>query len=137
MSFPAPPFGNPGSSAIYNPPIATKWIFAGLIVFAGAVADRWNPNVRAAFVHPIGFFLTALVAISAYQAGFPPAAFAILFMLLSVWATTLPNKTEGFLNGASVDWVTNGKRWWVEKVLKERPLGIQDKDVATYPVEGP
>jgi len=137
MSYPAPPFGNPGGGgAIYNPPIASKWIFTGLIVFAGAVADRWNPNVRKAIVHPIGFFLTALCAISAYQLGFPPAAFAILFLLLSVWATTMSNHTEGFLNGASVDWVTNGKRWWVEKVLKERPVAIQDKDVATYPVEG-
>lgn len=138
MSFPPPPQGSfpGGASPIYYPPIASKWILAGLIVFAGAVADRWNPQVRVLFVHPVGFFLTALLAISAYQVSFPPAAFAILFLLLNVWATTLPTH-EGFLSGASTDWVTNNKRWFVERVLKEKPTGIQEKDVETYPVEGP
>jgi hypothetical protein len=136
MSFPmAQPFPG-GAVPIYNPPIASKWILAALIVFAGAVADRWSPQIRALFVHPVGFFLTALLAIAAYQVGFPPAAFAILFLLLNVWATTLP-ATEGFLSGASVDWVSNNNTWFVEKVMREKPKGIQEKDVETYPVEGP
>lgn len=139
MSAPITPIPGGGSLPIYTPPIATKWIFTGFIVFAGAVADRWNPEIRRFFIHPIGFFLTALTAIAIYQIGFPPAAFAVLFLLLNVWSTTLPNtEKEGFLNGTNtVDWITNGKRWFVEKVMKERPLAIQDKDVATYPVEGP
>jgi hypothetical protein len=139
MAFPPPPpVPGGGSTPIYHPPIASKWIITGLIVFAGSVANRWNPRIREAFVHPIGFFLTALSAIAVYQIGFPPAAFALLFLLLNAWATTLPHRLkEGFLSGVNtIDWVTNDKRWFVEKVLKERPIGIQEKDVATYPVEG-
>lgn len=137
MSLPPPPTPGGGSS-IYSPPITTKWLVTGLIIFSGAVADRWSPSVRDMIVGPIGFFLTALVAIAAYQLEFPPATFAILFMLLNAWAITLSSKQEGFVNGANtVDWVTNSKRWFVEKVLKERPLAIQEKDVTTYPVEGP
>lgn len=135
MSFPQP---TPGGAIVFSPPIASKWIFTGLIVFAGAVADRWNPAVRAAVVGPVGFFLISLSAIAAFQLGFPPATFAIFFLLLSAWATTMAQNKEGFLNGSSnTDWVTNEKRWFVEKVLKERPLAIQEKDVNTYPVEGP
>ena len=69
--------------------------------------------------------------------GFPPATFAILFFLLSVWLIEVSSKAEGYLNASeTVDWVTNSKRWYVEKVLKERPMAIQEKDVSTYPVSG-
>jgi len=121
---------------LWHPPIASKWILTGLVLFAGATAERWNPGIRSLFVNPIIFFITALSAISIYQIGFPPAAFAILFLLLNAWSVTIPKK-EGFLNGTNtVDWVTNSKRWFVEEVLSERPLAIQEKGVATYPVEG-
>lgn len=136
MNFPPSPGGGGGQ---LSPPIASKWIVTGLLVFAGAVADRWNPSVRAMIVGPAGFFVLSLCAIAAYQLEFPAAAFAILFMLLNAWAVAASAKQESFQDGpsGSVDWVTNSKRWFVEKVLKERPLAIQAKDVATYPVEGP
>lgn len=119
---------------IYYPPIEFRWIVTILIVFFGAVSNRLSPNVRQLFVHPIGFFITALAGVGAFQVGFAPGAFAILFFLLSVWATQFAN--EGFLSASnSVDWVTNSKRWYVEKVLKERPLAIQEKNVSTYPVQ--
>jgi hypothetical protein len=136
-----PPF--PGGAAynglgqLWHPPIASKWIFTALIVFAGAVANRIPIEIRKLYTHPLGFFLTALVAISIYQMGFPPATFAILFFLLSVWVVDISSKAEGYLNAAeTVDWVSNSNRWYVEKVLKERPMGIQEKDVSTYPVSG-
>ena len=122
---------------IWYPPVAAKWIITGLIVFAGSIANRMPPNIRSIFIHPIGFFFTAVTALGIYQAGFPPAAFATLFFLLSVWSIHLSNSTEGYLNATNtVDWVTNSKRWYVEKALKEQPLAIQDKDVSTYPVQG-
>ena len=121
---------------IYYPPIASQWIASILIVFAGAVANRFNNTVRATFTNPIGFFLTALTGIAAFHYGFIPVSFAILFFLLMMWAAQISNM-EGFLNATNtIDWVTNSKRWYVEKVLKERPVAIQEKDVATYPVEG-
>ena len=120
---------------IWYPPITVKWIITGLIVFAGAVAPRIPDNYRGYVAHPLGFFVTALVALAMYQWGFPPAAFALMFFLLAVWSAHQTRETEGFLNASStVDWVNNSKRWYVEKVLRERPLGIQDKEVSTYPV---
>ena len=126
-----------GFGQLWHPPIASKWIFTALIVFAGAVANRIPMQVRKVFTHPLGFFLTALVGISVYQMGFPPATFAVLFFLLSVWVIETSSKAEGYLNASeTVDWVSNSNRWYVEKVLKERPMGIQEKDVSTYPVSG-
>lgn len=125
----------PQLQPIWYPPITVKWIITGLIVFAGAVAPRIPDNYRAYVAHPIGFFVTALAALGMYQWGFPPAAFALMFFLLAVWSAHQTRETEGFLTASStVDWVNNSKRWYVEKVLRERPLGIQDKEVSTYPV---
>jgi hypothetical protein len=139
------PATNPGPLAggnafqlppIWYPPVASKWIFTGLIVFAGSVAERFGPHIRTVFTHPIGFFLTAVAGIAIFQLGFPPGAFAVFYFLLMMWATQISSK-EGYLNASNtIDWVTNSKRWYVEKVLKERPVAIQEKDVATYPVEG-
>jgi hypothetical protein len=118
---------------IWYPPVSSKWIFTALILFAGAVAPRFNAKVRSIFLNPVGFFVTLLVAIGAFQNGFPPATFAILFFLLSLWVT---QKTEGFAcrGLGSLDTVVNRKLWWVEKVMNERPIGIQEKDVQTFPV---
>ena len=121
---------------IYYPPVAVKWIITGLIVFMGAVANKINPTMRAKFSHPFGFFVTSLAALATYQIGFPPAAFAILFFLLMVWSADVSSNTEGFLIGSpTVDWVQNSKRWFVEKVLKERPTGIQEREVLTLPIQ--
>lgn len=138
-----PPASFPGAGGaamllgpVWYPPITVKWIVTGLIVFAGATAQRMNPSVRGVFTHPIGFFMTALLAIAIFQVGFPPAAFAILFFLLMIWSVSETKTHEGFLNASNtVDWVTNSKRWYVEKTLKERPLAIQEKEIDTYPVQ--
>ena len=131
---PGNPLAFPGMmTPIWYPPIHLKWILTSLVVFAGAVANKFGPKVHSVFLHPAGFFFTLLTALGFYQVGFPPMTFAILFFLLSLWASQSTN--EGFLCGANtIDWVVNDKRWWVERVLKERPLGIQEKDVATYPI---
>lgn len=122
---------------IWHPPIESRWILTGLIVFAGAVAKKLNPSILKAVASPIGFFLTVLIALAIFKEGFPPGAFAVLFFLLMVWLNQTVREEEGFLNAHNtVDWVTNSKRWFVESVLKERPVGIQDKDVRTFPVQG-
>jgi hypothetical protein len=121
---------------IWYPPIAVKWIVTGLVVFAGASAGRMGLRIRSVFNHPAGFFLTALLAILVFQYGFPPAAFAILFFLLSIWSEN-SLRAEGFLDATNtVDWVQNSKRWYVETVMRERPVAIQEKEISTYPVQG-
>lgn len=129
---------------IWHPPISVLWIATVLVVFFAAVVNRVPPAVIAMFTSPAGFFGTALAAIACIKLEAIPLGFTILFFLLSAWAIRqfrspegTEGTTEGFLDGSNiVDWVTNSKRWYVEKVLKERPLGIQEKDVNTYPVQG-
>lgn len=137
---PAPPIPGGGflpGMPIWYPPISANWIASGLIVFAGAVSNRVQPRVRALFTNPIGFFITAAAALYVFQNGFAPMAFAIMFMLLMMWSSHLSENAEGFLCATPTsDWVNNSKRWFVERVLKEHPVAIQDRDVATYPVSG-
>jgi hypothetical protein len=53
-----------------------------------------------------------------------------------IWSSHIAT-SEGFLNATNtVDWVTTSKQWFVERVLKENPIAIQEKDVATYPISG-
>jgi len=131
------PGGALSFTPIWHPPVAGQWIVAIVIVFAGAVANRIPHPIRQVYTNPIGFFLTGVAAIVLLRFEFVPVAFAVLFALLSIWAVEQFDLPEGFLNGSNtVDWVTNSKRWWVEKVLKESPVAIQEKDVDTYPVQG-
>jgi len=125
------------NAPLWHPPIALTWIITIAIVFVGAVANRIQPDMRQYFTNPLGFFVCSISALAVYQYGFHPLAFAILFFLLMIWSADQSQNAEGFLSGVNtVDWVTNSKRWFVEKVLHERPLGIQEKDVSTYPVQG-
>lgn len=118
---------------IWYPPISAKWIFTVFIVFAGAVANKIKPELRSRFTNPIGFFLTSAAAIAAYLMGFHPAALAIIFFLLMIMLAQAT--TEGFLQGSNtIDWVVNSKRWWVERLLKERPLGIREKGLPNLPI---
>lgn len=119
---------------IWYPPISVPWIVSLVLILAAANVEALPPAVHSILAHPAGFFITFLVALAAFDAGFAPATFAILFFLLMVWATQ--KRREGFQAAHAVDWVTNNKRWFSEVVLKEKPMGIKDKDVATYPVQG-
>jgi len=125
------------NTPLWYPPIEVKWAATLFLVFAGAVANKIGPDIRRQFTNPLGFFITALLGFAIFEYGYPPLAFAIFFFLLSIWAVQQSKQAEGFLVATNaVDWVTNSKRWFVEKVLRERPLGIQERDVNTYPVQG-
>ena len=122
---------------LWHPPITVNWIVTILIVFMGAVSNRLRTDIRKYFTNPLSFFILSMGALTVYQYGFHPMAFALLFFLLMVWSAEQSQKSEGFLVASNtVDWVTNSKRWFVERVLHERPVGIQEKDVNTYPVQG-
>lgn len=145
---------------IWYPPMSLNWILTALVVFAAAVANRLRPNVRRLFTSPAGFFATAIAAFATFKYGFSPLAFAILFFLLCVWAAqesegfvervkereacdamysgqeAYPQFFEGFLGASDVEFVTNGKRWFVERVLKEHPEAIIDKGVLTQAISG-
>jgi hypothetical protein len=141
---------------LYYPPVSVKWMLTILLIFIGSVANRFKPEVRKVFTGPVGFFATSVLAFLTFKHGFPPLAFALLFVLLTMWATQTsegfacaakniqyagqelyPQFFEGFLGGMdSIEWVTNHKRWFVERVLKEHPEAIVDKGVLTLPISG-
>lgn len=146
---------------LWYPPMSSKWILTGLVVFAAAVTNRIKPDIRRKFTSPLGFFLMALLSFVTFKYGFPPLAFALMFFLLNTWAVDTSegyvdavnnrrecNKTayesqemypqffEGFLGASEVELVTNNKRWFVERVLKENPEAIVDKGVLTQAISG-
>jgi hypothetical protein len=141
---------------LYYPPVSVKWMLTILLIFVGSVANRFKPEVRQYFTNPIGFFAIAVLAFATFKHGFHPLAFALLFVLLTMWATqtsegfacaakniqyagqeNYPQFFEGFLGGMdNIEWVTNHKRWFVERILKEHPEAIVDKGVLTLPISG-
>jgi hypothetical protein len=163
MSAPPPP-GSVGGfltgPPIWHPPMSLKWIATGLIIFAASVSNRFKTNIRRYFAHPLGFFLVSVAAIWTFKYGFPPLAFALFFLLLNMWAVdtsegyvdavkhrrecdsaaagqeAYPQFFEGFLGASDVEVVTRGKRWFVERVLKEHPEAIVDKGVLTQAISG-
>jgi len=130
---------NPGapsmSHAVFLPSLS--WVAATGFVFAGAVASRLPPVVPQTIHTPVGFFLTAVLSLVAIHYQMRPLGFAILFFLLCVWSTATV-RTEGFVCLVeSVDAVENpNKRWLVEEVLKETPMGFKTTTDATSAVGG-
>ena len=119
---------------MWHPPLSVPWILSILLLIGAVNVEALPPLVHRILTHPVGFFVTFLVALSAYDSGFAPATFATLFLLLMVWSYT--KRSENFQAAGTVDWVTNSKKWFVEAVLKEKPMGISDKEVKTSAVQG-
>jgi hypothetical protein len=127
---------SPGFAPIWHPPMPMEWILSILLLIGASNIEALPPHVSRTLLHPAGFFCTFLFAVAAFDAGYTVAPFAVLFFLLLAWVTHDRRGKEGFQVAGTVDWVQNNKRWFVESVLKERPMGIKDKDVETYPVQG-
>jgi hypothetical protein len=135
------------NSPIWMPPLSGKTIFTVIFVIAATQADKLPEQFNTFLLHPIGFILSILIAISAFEYGAPSFAVALILLLLSVWSfkkvkskNAIYNKpyAENFttyIPSGTIDWVFEPKKWFVEKVMKETPLGIVAKDVHTYPVQ--
>jgi hypothetical protein len=120
---------------IYHPPIEFKYILIGFFLYIGTFAHKIQSSLRNKITHPLGFFVLIAFVLIVFQSGNTAIAFAALFMLLMIWVAQTVH--EGFLNGSNtMDWVTNSKKWFVERTLKEQPIAIQQKDVKTYPISG-
>ena len=147
MSFQTPPglgSGNGGAffptamttamRPLWHPPISASWIVTILLLVAAVNLRALPPQILRFLMSPFGFFATLILALFAYDGGSAPAAFALVFMLLMAWSRY--QRSEGFSGPAgAVDWVGNSKRWFVEVVLKEKPLGIRERREVTYPVQ--
>ncbi len=119
---------------VWHPPIPMEWILSFLLLVAASNMEALPPAIHQTLLHPAGFFFTFLFAVAAIDAGYTVAPFAVLFFLLLLWV--MKERTEGFQVAGTVDWVQNNARWFSEVILKEKPMGIKEKDVATYPVQG-
>jgi hypothetical protein len=124
---------------IWMPPLSFATILTILFIIGAAQADKLPSVIPQTMIHPVGFILTVLIAISLYEYNSIPLAVALVVLLLSVWAAHHKSPQEGFVPfvpSGTIDWVNNDKqKWFVERVLRETPVGIQDKNVATYPVQ--
>ena len=143
---------------IWMPPLSIKTIATIVFIISATQADKLPDQVSQFLLHPVGFSLSILIAISAFEYGAPAFGVAFILLLLSVWsakktsnyrANNLADKTfapfnisplsnEGFVPyspSGIIDWVNDPKKWFVERVLKENPLAIVAKDVQTYPVQ--
>jgi hypothetical protein len=94
--------------------------------------------------NPVVFIVGMLLAAGLAAMNFIPLAFAVSFLLVNL-LRIMPKKVktqqinpgikEPFQPAGAIDWVTNQKKWFVEKVLQEKPIAIQEKEVSTYPVQ--
>ena len=132
------------ATPIWMPPLSFATLLTIVCIIGATQADKLPATIPATLLHPVGFILTGLIAISLYEYNSVPLAVSLILLLLSVWAahhtiSKVPASSEGFLPfvpSGTIDWVNDDKqKWFVERVLKETPMGIQDSKVATYPVQ--
>lgn len=123
-----------GMKPIWYPPIHISWIISIILLVISANAEEIPEKYRSLFLHPISFFAIIVGSLIFFDYGYIHLTFAFLFFLLIVWA--IQHRKEGFSPSGTLDWVTNNKLWFVEAVLKEKPIAIQDKNVSTYPIQG-
>lgn len=93
--------------------------------FANMLSTLYGRSVLFAGVLGIAYFIDWPTSILA----------AVLALLLLVKGT--PTFSEGFVPDIedSLQFVGNGQRWWSEIVLKENPIGIEEKRVNTTAVQ--
>lgn len=126
---------------VWIPPVSPDLLVAFVLVVIGSnielVPNEYRPYVANPLVIFVGMFITAGLA----GMGMIPTAFAVAFCLVNL-VRVMPQKKkvspgakEGFVPSGTLDWVTTNKKWFVEKVLMERPVAIQEKEISTYPVQ--
>lgn len=128
----------------FEGPISIDWLTSAILLLIAVKPEALPANVRVATAHPVGlvFLLLLGIALFSYSA---ILGTAIFIMVISIWRSTLQdrvlgNTTEGFsLSPAQLEYITSPKRWFVEEVLREHPIAIQEKQVRTEPIgdDGP
>jgi len=147
-----------------SPPIKLDIIIAILLIILGSTIEMVPQEYHSILSNPIVFFVGMLLCAGLASMNLIPIAFAVAFFLVNL-LRIMPKKPikktivkttkvsnpgfkgvndkndisgikEGFMvPSGAIDWVTNNKKWFVEKVLMEKPIAIQEKEVSTYPVQ--
>ena len=119
-----------------------------MLIIAGSFIENVPLPYHKYLTNPLVFICGMFISAGLAAAKQIPIAFAVAFFLVNLLrimpiatkntaaAAAAPGVKEGFFQPAgTIDWVTTQKKWFVEKVLKEKPIAIQEKDVETYPVQ--
>ena len=124
------------------PPFDIQWILAAILVLLGSNIEKIPSEYHTQIASPLIFLIGMLFSAGLAALKQIPLAFASAFFLVNL-VRLMPKKTlekvyppgtkEGFVPSGTIDWVTTQKKWFVEKVLHEKPIAIQDKEVSTYP----
>ncbi len=108
-----------------------------LFLILGIVFDEQIPNgIRRFFSSLFGrliLFGAVLLVTELYSWQIGLVAALLSLLLITKHSRNL---LEGFQPDTfSFEFIQNKKKWWVEEVLKENPIGIQDDRVNTLPVQ--
>jgi len=120
-------------------------IVAAILIVMGANIEIVPDKYRIYIANPLAILVGMLIAAGFAALGMIPLAFATAFALVNL-VRIIPKKPsaarkgspgvkEGFVPSGAIDWVITNKKWFVEKVLMERPIAIQEKEVSTYPIQ--
>lgn len=125
---------------MWLPPIKMEYLVALILIIIGANIDIIPQVYHTTISSPIVFLIGMLLAAGLAAVGEHPIAFAIAFCLVNLIrlmpkAVKVNPGVEGFTPSGTIDWVTTHKKWFVEKVLHERPVAIREKEVSTYPIQ--
>jgi hypothetical protein len=104
------------------------------IVFVHEVA----PHIRNQLDTFIGrLFAFLLLALVTDQIGWIHGLLLAIFLalVLSLATSARHTTTEGFAPDFQVRIVPRKHRWWVEEIMKENPIGIEDEKVNTSAVQ--
>jgi hypothetical protein len=134
-----------------GPPITPETIIAILLIIGASMIEVVPQQYHALLSNPLVFLVGMLLSAGLAAGNQIPIAFAVAFFLVNLLRImpkkiikktvtkttkiTSPGVKEAFQPSGAIDWVTNHKKWFVEKVLKEKPVAIQEKEVSTYPIQ--
>ena len=123
------------------PPIQVEWLVSVFLIIIGANVEQIPIEYHKTLSNPLVFLTGMLISAGLASLKLIPMALAVAFFLVNLIRlmpkkeVNTPGTKEGFVPSGTLDWVTTQKKWFVEKVLFERPLAIQEKEVATYPIQ--
>jgi len=133
---------------LWLPPIQADWLVAIILIIVGSNIEQVPEKYQSTISNPLVFLVGMLVSAGVASLGHIPISFAIAFCLVNlIRIMPKPKKpaanvspgakkvSEGFTPSGTIDWVTTHKKWFVEKVLMEQPVAIQEKEAITYPIQ--
>ena len=101
------------------------------ITYVGQIPDSISYRANTGFGRFVLFIFTLFIA-DTYSWLY--ALLMAIFVVLLI-AVSPRTKKEGFQSDTSIKVVSDKKRWWVERVLDETPLGVEDEQVKTSAIQ--